>query len=66
MSWKLLGLVMTVVMILSLGSFCIAQEKVKITWWYEQTTPENLQAMEKNIAKPYEEANPNIDIEICG
>jgi len=62
--WFLLVAMVWVLLGGSILSVAISQEKITITWWYEQVTPENLEAMENNIAKPFEAMNPNIDIEI--
>lgn len=40
------------------------EEKITITWWYEQVAPKHLEAMEKHLVEPYEELNPNVDVQI--
>lgn len=61
--WLCIG-ILAVLLLSQFWAVAIAQEKIKITWWYEQVTPENLEAMENNIVKPFEALNPNIDVEI--
>jgi len=41
-----------------------AQDQIKITWWYEEVTPEHLNAMIKDLVEPYEKTHPNVDVEI--
>ena len=62
--WFLLLAMVWVLLGWSVLSVAVSQEKITITWWYEQVTPENLEAMENNIVKPFEAMNPNVDVEI--
>jgi raffinose/stachyose/melibiose transport system substrate-binding protein len=62
--WFLLLAMVWVLLGWSALSVAVSQEKITITWWYEQVTPENLEAMENNIVKPFEAMNPNVDVEI--
>jgi len=38
-------------------------EPITITWWLEPLLPEQVEALERNLIKPFEEINPHINIE---
>jgi len=41
-----------------------SKEKITITWWYEEVTPEHLAAMEKDLIEPFEKAYPDIEVKM--
>ncbi|MBA7477530.1 hypothetical protein ES705_36868 [subsurface metagenome] len=39
------------------------EEPITITWWLEALVPEEVEALERNLIKPFEEIYPHIDID---
>ena len=39
-------------------------EDVTISWWYESANPEQFRILEDSVIKPFEEANPGVNIEV--
>jgi raffinose/stachyose/melibiose transport system substrate-binding protein len=57
-------LLLITILLICLLTVSIGQQKIKITWWYESATPEDVEAMQKDIIEPYIKAHPNVEIEL--
>lgn len=53
-------LLTTAAIVAGTAQFAAAQEKV--TWWYEQATPDQQKLISENIVEPFNKANPDYDL----
>lgn len=53
-----------ILIVLFVFTLMYAQEKGKVTWWYETVTPENLQGLINDLVKPFENSHPGVEVEI--
>ena len=41
-----------------IGAAQIAAAQDRVTWWYEQATPDQQKLIKENIVEPFDKANP--------